>query len=186
MMLGRMIGRKGEQREEQAVDEQRAPPARDRNPRRQRYTKADGDRTLSFRPSQVGVHSIAARRREHQVAAEWDETRSAWERQMATLRDSINDERQASASSQQTHGQAAAATVNAFLAETELLENVQVGRPAMHAHPSQPEPASVIASSSTGAPDISPLSARSPGPDRQHTSGDEADALMDAILLETG
>ena len=57
------------------------------------------------------MHSIAARRREHAVAAEWTETHSAWERQMASLRDSLNDERQASCAGdgQRSGGDAAAA-----------------------------------------------------------------------------
>lgn len=179
-----MIGRK-EPGEGQDAKEQQAPAVRDRVPRgRQRYAKADGDTTLSFRPSQVGVHSIAARRREHQVAAEWNETHSAWERQMASLRDSINDERQAEANKQNPHSEAAAATVNAFLAETEVLENVQIGRPIPHGQPSGTEGAGLRDRSDTPAPNITPLSARLEA-GGQHADDDE-DALMDAILLEAG
>ena len=185
-----MIGRKAEPGEGQdAKEQQESKPATSDDRRlpprgRQRYTKADGDTTLSFRPSQVGVHSIAARRREHQVAAEWDETHSAWERQMASLRDSINDERQAAANTQNTHSEAAAATVNAFLAETEVLQNVRIGRPAPHGQPSDSEGAGRVDRSDTSAPNISPLSARLED-DGQHDDDDE-DALMDAILLEAG
>jgi hypothetical protein len=198
-MFGRMLKMKDGQPEEQdgapPVDGQLdggAPPpqpaARDRLPR-QRYAKSDdaGAPTLSFRPSQVGVHSIAARRREHAVAAEWTETHSAWERQMASLRDSLNDERQASCAGdgQRSGGDAAAAaTVNAFLVETEVLESVRIGRPAADSRPP-----STSGGSFTPEPDISPLSARSPaGTDRRRgrAADDDEDALMDAILLEAG
>jgi hypothetical protein len=167
--------------------------ARER-PGRQRYRKqaegGDSPALLSFRPSQVGVHSIAARRREHQVAAEWDETRSAWERQMANLRDSINDEREASASTEHIRSSGVAeATVNAFLAETDVLENMHIGRPASYMAPSRSEAAAGVGRS-TGVPDISPLSARSEaarsGADGQPAIDDDVDVLMDAILLEAG
>jgi hypothetical protein len=109
---------------------------------------------------------------------------------MANLRDSINDEREASASTHHTgSSEAAAATVNAFLAETDVLENMRIGRPASDIAPVRP-PAVARRSGTSGAPDISPLSARSEaagsGADEKSLSDDEVDVLMDAILLEAG
>ena len=131
-MLGRLRGNG----DSEAANEPAAMDARGGRPKaRQRYANTDPQagagrgEVRSFRPSQVGVHSIAARRRETKVAEDHHDSHSAWERQMAALKDSLNDEREAATGSPSGFGGAESAAVNAFLVESELLDSLSVGRP---------------------------------------------------------
>ena len=143
---------------------------------RQRYAR-DGEQVLQFRPSQVGVSSIAARRREQKIEAAWSSDISDWERKMRTLKDAVQHERalETESSGQSyrvaSHGgrpvssAAADATVSAFLAETRV-RNEMAQR-------------SAGAAAATPAP-----SAPKAEPAREEAGQVVDEELMDAILLE--
>ena len=138
---------------------------------RQRYAR-DGEQVLQFRPSQVGVSSIAARRREQKIEAAWSSDISDWERKMRTLKDAVQHERalETESSGQSRLGRplssaAADATVSAFLAETRV-RNEMAQR-------------SAGAAAATPAP-----SAPKAEPAREEAGQVVDEELMDAILLE--
>ena len=138
---------------------------------RQRYAR-DGEQVLQFRPSQVGVSSIAARRREQKIEAAWKSDISDWERKMRDLKDAVQHERALETeSSGQSHGgrpvssAAADATVSAFLAETRVRNE--------------------MAQRSAGAAAAAPApSAPKAEPAREEAGQVVDEELMDAILLE--
>ena len=144
---------------------------------RQRYAR-DGEQVLQFRPSQVGVSSIAARRREQKIEAAWSSDISDWERKMRTLKDAVQHERalETESSGQSyrvvaSHGcramssAAADATVSAFLAETRVRNE--------------------MARRSAGAAAAAPApSAPKAEPAREEAGQVVDEELMDAILLE--
>ena len=143
---------------------------------RQRYAR-DGEQVLQFRPSQVGVSSIAARRREQKIEAAWSSDISDWERKMRTLKDAVQHERALETESGQSHrvashggwplsSAAADATVSAFLAETRVRN----------------EMAQRCAGVSAATP--TPSAQKAEAPAREEVGQVVDEQLMDAILLE--
>ena len=162
-------------RKKDGTDARRSASA-ERQPR-QRYAR-DGEQVLQFRPSQVGVSSIAARRREQKIEAAWSSDISDWERKMRTLKDAVQHERALETESSEqsyrvaSHGgrplssAAADATVSAFLAETRVRN----------------EMAQRCAGVSAATP--TPSAQKAAAPAREEVGQVVDEQLMDAILLE--